>query len=217
MPAKNAVKRYSENGYYHIYNRGAGKNDIFLNEQDYGVFLHYLKDYLSPPKLPTPEEVAAMKNPYLHKNYYGEIDLLSFCLMPNHFHLLVKQKKARSIVGFMRSLLIRYSCYFNKNHQRVGHLYQGIYKGVLVEIDEYLWWVSRYIHLNPLNLLAREQKLEDYSYSSYPVYLGKIKIDWVKPDLILANIKNYRDFVEGPDDKDHQAPEKMIDLIIETS
>ncbi len=202
MPAKNAVKLYSENGFYHLYNRGAGKNDIFLNEQDYGVFLHYLKEYLSPPRTPTPEEIKAMIVPHLLKNYYQEIELLAFCLMPNHFHLLLKQKQDRSIVGFMRSLSTRYSCYFNKNHQRPGHLYQGIYKGILIRNEEYLWWLSRYIHKNPQDLLSPGESLENYPYSSYSAYLGKTKIDWVNSNFLLASIKNYRDFVENPEEKE---------------
>lgn len=212
MAAKNAVKRYCENGYYHLYNRGVNGNNIFLNEQDYGVFLHYLKEYLSPPRMPTPEEIAAMRTPYLLKNYQEEIELIAFCLMPNHFHLLLKQKDRRSIVGFMRSLLIRYSQYLNKGHERIGHVYQGVYRGILIENDEYLWWLSRYIHRNPAEILETNQRLEDYPYSSYSVYLGLKDISWIKPEMILANIKNYQNFVEGPEEK---APGRFYDFTLE--
>lgn len=212
MAAKNVIKHYCENGYYHLYNRGVAKNDIFATEQDYAVFLYYLKEYLSPPQTPTQEEIAAMKTPYLLKNYCDEIELIAFCLMPNHFHLLLKQRKERSIEHFMRSLLIRYSQYVNKNKGRVGHLYQGVYKGILVERDEYLWWLSRYLHRNPLKILAANQKLENYPYSSYAVFLGQKNISWVKPNIVLANIKNYQQFVENSKES---IPEKLNDLTIE--
>lgn len=158
------------------------------------------------------EEIAAMRTPYLLKNYSDEIELIAFCLMPNHFHLLLKQLKERSIEHFMRSLLIRYSQYMNKNKERVGHLYQGVYKGILVERDEYLWWLSRYIHRNPLGILEKNQKLEDYPYSSYPAFLDLKTISWLRPEIILSNVKNYQQFVENTNES---SPEKLGDLIIE--
>lgn len=212
MPAKNALKRYTESGSYHLYNRGVAKNEIFLQEQDYLVFVHYLKEYLSPPKPLPPEVAAAMRTPYLLKNYHGEIELIAFCLMPNHFHLLLKQKGLRSIESFMRSLLIRYTAYFNKNHQRVGHVFQGVYKGKLIEQDEYFWWLTRYIHRNPLELLQQKQKLIDYPYSSYPTYLGKTSVRWLSTQDILGRIKNYQEFAEG---KEENLPENYPDLILE--
>lgn len=210
MSAKNSIKQYEENGYYHIYNRGVAKNDIFSSEQDYGVFLHYLKEYLSPPKQLTPEEIRTMHTPYLLKNYYQEIELLSFCLMPNHFHLLIKQKQPRSVEGFMRSFGIRYSQYFNKAHNRVGTLYQGVYKGKLIKNDEYLWWLSRYIHRNPIKII-NGQPLSQYGPSSYPTYLKKVKTLWVNSEIILSQVKNYQNFVE--DEKTE--PEALTNFILE--
>lgn len=214
MPAKNALKLYSENGYYHIYNRGVAKNPIFLDEQDYAVFLSYLKDYLIAPRFPTREEILAMKTPYLRRNYFGEITLLAFVLMPNHFHLLLKQKKSRSVEGFMRSLITRYAKYFNKRHERVGHLFQDVYKGILVERDEYLLWLTRYIHRNPQEIIAKGMLLFDFPYSSYPSYLGKKKIDWINANEILLQVKDYQSFVEGVE-FDSKAPKSFPELILE--
>lgn len=212
MPSKNSLKLYSENGYYHIYNRGVAKSEIYLSDQDYHVFINYLREYLSPPVAPTPEEIRKMDYKYIRKNYYDEIELLSFCLMPNHFHLLLKQKQAHSIEKFMRSLLTRYSVYFNKHYDRVGHLFQGVYKGILIGNDEYLWWLSRYIHRNPLEIKKYPQQLTNYQYSSYPTYLNKEVYPWIRPQIILANIKDYRNFVEGNDQK---YPEGIDDLLFE--
>lgn len=197
MPGKNTLKLYSENGYYHLYNRGVAKSPIFLSAKDYSVFLSYLKDYLSPPRAITPDEIRAMDRIYIRKNYYREINLLAFVLMPNHFHFLLKQKSPETIEFFMRSLITRYSTYFNKQHERVGHVFQDVYKGVLVNREGYFLWLSKYIHRNPLELLKEGEKLSGFEYSSYPVYLGKRKNEWVNTEEILGSVKNYKSFVEG--------------------
>lgn len=211
MPARNALKRYAENGYYHLYNRGVAKSDIFLDPQDYAVFLSYLKQYLSPVRI----KELPKENPlqafywYVPKNYWQEIELLAFCLLPNHFHLLAKQKQPRTIESFARSLLTRYSQYFNKRYQRTGHVWQGVYRAALVDNEAYLWWLSRYIHRNPLEILEKDQKLIDYPYSSYSAYLGKRSIDWLKPKEILDQVKGYRSFVEGDTDSEPEFLPKL--------
>lgn len=177
------------------------KGLIFVDDQDYSVFLSYLKEYLSQPTPPTEEEVRESTNTYVRKNYSREIELVSFCLMPNHFHLLLKQNKPRSIEYFMRSLLVRYSIYFNKRYNRVGHLFQDVYKGILVEKEEYYLWLSRYVHRNPSELLKSGSTLSDYPYSSYSYFLGKMKLDWLNAKSILDLVKNYKSFVESSDDR----------------
>ena len=194
MPQRNSIKTYVKNGFYHIYNRGVEKRIIFKNTQDYKVFLKYLKECLSLPqnkeKLNTIFTLkgASFKGvPRQPKNYYKNIFLEAYCLMPNHFHLLIKQLDQKSIEGFMRSLATRYSMYFNKKYNRVGKLFQGRYKAVLITDDSYLLHLSRYIHLNPLectdNLVG--------AYSSYADYLGLRKTKWIKPKIIL-NYFNYK-------------------------
>ncbi len=197
MPAKNSLKIYFEGGYYHLYNRGVDKNAIFFEEQDYTVFLSYLGEYLSPPVPPTEAEIKKAGRIYIRKNYYKQIELLAFVLMPNHFHLLLKQNESRAIEGFMRSLLTRYSGYFNKRHQRIGHLLQAVYKGVIVENEEQFIWLSRYIHRNPLERLRKGEGLADFPYSSYQTYLGTNPLTWVNTKDILGGIKDYRGFVES--------------------
>ena len=210
MPQRNSIKTYVKNGFYHIYNRGVEKRIIFKNTQDYKVFLKYLKECLSLPqnkeKLNTifTLQGASFKGvPRQPKNYYKNIFLEAYCLMPNHFHLLIKQLDQKSIEGFMRSLATRYSMYFNKKYNRVGKLFQGRYKAVLITDDSYLLHLSRYIHLNPLectdNLVG--------AYSSYADYLGLRKTKWIKPKIILnyfnhklapefKKFNSYKDFVE---------------------
>lgn len=174
MPAKNSVKQFVENGYYHLYNRGVEKRDIFLDQQDYSVFLNYLKKYLDL-KLAKPNQLAY------------EIDLLAFCLMPNHFHLLVKQLTLNGITKLMRAVCTKYVMYFNRKYERVGTLFQGKYKAAIISSDEYLLHASRYIHLNPCS--GSDPRYADYEYSSYNYYLGKKNASWVKPQEILNFFK----------------------------
>jgi len=206
MPAKNKVKQYLQEGYYHIYNRGVEKRDIFLDEQDYGVFLNRLKRYLSRGK---PCETGLNPAPSLirNKNFYGRIKLLAYCLMPNHFHLLLQQKEEKDMSEFITSLCASYSMYFNKKYQRSGSLFQGTYKAILVENDPYLLHLSRYIHLNPFEFDVLDTKAKNKhkgfnpaGYSSYACYLGKRKEEWVDPEPILHFFKSPRCLIENKPD-----------------
>ena len=219
MPSKNEVKEYTENSFYHLYNRGVEKRIIFLDEQDYSVFLSYLKTYLLPkdeksllnkladPKVNYKEKDKIIKLLRLN-NFHGTLDLLAYCLMPNHFHLLVYQKTSDTIYKFMNSLITRYVMYFNKKYKRVGPLFQGIYKAVPVETDEQLIHLSRYIHIQ--SLASQGRPLRDKQPSSYPNYLKLISQEWVSPEKVLAHfrsegkkltllssIDSYKSFVEG--------------------
>lgn len=207
MPAKNIIKLYVEGGYYHIYNRGVEKRIIFIDHQDYSVFLRFLKEYLLPlnhPDLKTLQNLNKRRHPINCSDY---IDLLAFCLMPNHFHLFIKQKTNDGIKTFMKALSTNYAMYFNKKYDRVGPLFQNIYKAALIENESYLLHLTRYIHLNPKAVLARDQPLHEYPYSSYSYYLKERKANWLKPQEILEmfrspknllpkDLLSYQSFVE---------------------
>lgn len=211
MPQKNTIKISVENSYYHIYNRGVEKRKIFKDDQDYRVFLNYLKETFSPPekKENLPKFKVNVQGTTFYrfkrppKNFYGLIDLIAYCLMPNHFHLMIKQITKHSMASFMRSISTRYSMYFNKKYEREGTLFQGIYKAVLIETEPHFLHLTRYIHLNRQDI---ESNFTNW-YTSYPYYLGLKKSKWVNPGPILAyfkgstipeihKIKNYKDFVE---------------------
>ena len=211
MPSRNSTKTYIENGYYHIYNRGVEKRIIFLDQQDYSVFLSYLKEYLLPKKekelherLSDPQISSVEKNKVLKSlqlnNFSQEITLLSYCLMPNHFHFLVKQKSINAIDKFMNSLATRYTMYFNRKYKRVGSLYQDVYKAVLITSEDQFLHLSRYIHKQALSLNNQP--------CSYPEYVGLRKTLWIKPDEILSFFSktnpslSYQNFVEQPEDKE---------------
>lgn len=203
MPSKNAIKEYEVNSYYHLYNRGVAKRTIFKTDRDYKTFLSYLKLYLTPPD---PQRDSPKVPPSRSlKNYASEIKLLSYCLMPNHFHLLVHQNSDQGINHFMRSLCTKYVRYFNTRYQRVGHLFQDTYKAVRVTNENQFTHLSKYLHRNPLALPTFKEsprRLEDYSYSSYPNYLEKIRQTWVHPNDILSHFSktnpnlSYQTFVE---------------------
>jgi putative transposase len=199
MPSKNLIKFYIADSVYHIYNRGVEKRIIFQDAQDYKVFLNYLKEYLTDP-----ESTPKLQGPTLQlrmKNYFGEIELLAFCLMPNHFHMIIKQKDKNSIKKFTQSLFTRYSMYFNKKYSRVGSLFQSKYKATNAINEDYLLDLTKYIHLNPVKNLVN-------AYSSYSDYLGLTNTVWLNTKIVMnkfkdnhfivhKKIKSYKDFVEN--------------------
>jgi putative transposase len=194
MPSKNTVKIYVENGFYHIYNRGVEKRLIFQNRQDYTVFLGYLGEYLqfkdeklflkqiSRPDL-TPGERAKLVRSMSLNNFYLDIKMLAYCLMPNHFHFFVKQGQSGSIDKFMNSLFSRYVMYFNRKYKRVGPLFQDVYKAAIIDDEAYYAHLSRYIHKQALDAPLLDGRMEQPS--SYPEYMGTRKTEWVHPEEIL--------------------------------
>ncbi len=185
MPARNSVKQYDVNSYYHAYNRGVNKNVIFKDEQDYVVFLSLVKRYLG-------SEIEKDSSNREYPNYAQGLDLIAFCLMPNHFHMLVYQKdNVKAMELFMRSLSTAYTRYFNKKYKRVGHLFQGVYKASRISNEPYLLHISRYIHMNP-------KDYKNWSYSSWPYYTKGWMTDWVKQHKIFELFEggNYEKFVD---------------------
>jgi len=217
MPAKNSIKEYLENGFYHIYNRGVEKRQIFLDDQDYSVFLSYLKEYLLPknadelyniisdPGSSWREKDKANKSLRMN-NFFGKITLLAYCLMPNHFHFLIKQREANTIDSFMNSLATRYTLYFNQKYKRVGSLYQGVYKAVIVNSDEQLLSLSRYLHRQALASQGEALRSYQNQPSSYQDYLEKRSTDWLKPEEILSFFSktnpqlSYQNFIEDEEE-----------------
>ena len=219
MPAKNLIKQYAEDGIYHIYNRGVAKNDIFLDEEDYKTFLFYLKIYLSDPLDLKKDLPGSDPSRIERKNFHGKIQLLNYCLMPNHIHLLIKQGEISAITEFMRCIMTNYVMYFNAKYERVGPLFQGKFKAILVDKDEYLLHLSRYIHINPSDLPGSDP-IKEYTYSSYADYIGHRNTKWVSTKLILSMFGSdedgisakqllYKEFVEDNKGICADMPEKL--------
>ncbi|MBI2196726.1 transposase [Candidatus Daviesbacteria bacterium] len=190
---------------YHIYNRGVEKRPIFLNRRGYNRFLQVINYYRfanCPVKFSQFKALSQdSRNDLLNKleiQSDKHVEILAFCLMPNHIHFLCKQLKEKGISKFMGKLSSGYSHYFNTINQRVGPLFQGNFKAVRIETDEQLVHTSRYIHLNPVSsYLIEFDSLESYEYSSYPEYTGR-KTGFCNTEQVLSyfkSIKAYKDFV----------------------
>lgn len=205
MPARNIIKEYFEGGYYHVYNRGVEKRTIFLDDQDCHVFLRYIKLYLSPTER---IKILADTNPklqrFLRLNLENDVDLLCFALMPNHFHMLLKNKTLYGVRTFMQRLTTAYVMYFNNKYKRVGGLFQNTFKASPVLTDAYNLHLTRYIHKNSLKLESKTIKFGNYC--SYPYYVGDRVSDWLSKDEILSyfgdissrSVAMYKEFVEMP-------------------
>src|SRR5260221_10464697 len=199
MPSPSTIRFYVPHGYYHIYNRGVEKRNIFLDTSDYKIFSYYLFIYLFSPdlvKIVYPDLKIALRN----GNFYGRISLLSYALMRNHFHFLLYQTDTEYITAFMRRVTNAYTRYFNTKYERVGSLFQGVFKGIQADTDNYLLQVSKYIHKNPFILQKRQ--LYVYPWSSYPNYLRLQNSSFVQTDTILSFFSktnqslSYNSFVE---------------------
>jgi putative transposase len=155
-------KMFYSGGYYHIYNRGDNKEAVFIDEQDYLNFLKRLKIILGLMAIPNAGGRNALRLKSLPPKAFT---ILCYCLMPNHFHFLIRQNTELSIGRLITGVCTSYAKYFNAKYERIGNLYQDTFKAKHVENDNYLTTLSAYIHTNPSNPFH-------YSYSSLPDYAG---------------------------------------------
>lgn len=195
MPTQNTRKIYVSEQIYHIYSRGVAKAPIFLDTQDREHFLALFARYLS--------DKPARSSARVRYAWYGKrLELLAFCLMKNHVHLLVYQEDDSAMTEFMQSLMTSYSMYFNKKYSRVGPVFQSRYLASSIDRDSYLEHISRYIHLNPKNW-------QTYRYSSLPYYIGHASAEWIKPARILSIFKDVDDYAAFL--KDYESHKQMLD------
>lgn len=197
MSSRNTEREFSPGTYYHIYTRGVNRRKIFKDTQDYNMFIRYLKLYLLPIELLKKLAMQDIRiNKFIHTNLSKEVELNCFALMPNHFHLLVRLKEPKGIESLMRRILTGYAMYFNQKNKRVGHLFENRYKSVAVLTDDYLLYLTRYIHRNPL-----KSKTARPEFTSMPYYSEK-EASWINPESILEHfsstnpILSYKTFVE---------------------
>lgn len=168
---------YSPGEYYHIYNRGVNRQPIFFTEQNWAFFLQRLHKYFTPDKA----------------------DIIAYCLMPNHYHLLVYIKTEDFGHTIMQPFSTSYTKAINRAQKRVGSLFQGPYKGKWIKNNKLLLHITRYIHRNPVDA-GLVYKPADWEYSSYRDYINQRHDGFLKPDIILSQFKSindYASFVEG--------------------
>lgn len=214
------------NEYYHALNRGIASQPIFLSKRDYQrgvqtIFYYHNKTvplkYSKFLQLPTSKRMEILEELKAQDQY--RVEIICYCLMPNHIHLLLKQATKGGISKFMGDFSNSYTRYFNTKTKRKGPIFEGKFKAIRMETNEQLLHLSRYIHLNPYSayVVKTLEELENYFYSSFPEYLQKTKTQFCQKEIILSQFKNftsYKKFVF--DQADYQRElEKIKHLILE--
>lgn len=195
------------NEIYHVLNRGISSQPIFLTKRDYNRALQTILYYQNQQRPLKYSRFLSLSNKQrslilgkLKRERLFLVEIIAFCLMPNHFHLLLKQVVDGGISKFIGNLTNSYTRYFNTKHKREGALFKGKFKAVRIESDEQLLHVSRYIHLNPYSsyVIKTLEELKNYPYSSLPEYLQKSPNGFCQKEIILEQFKNinsYKNFV----------------------
>lgn len=209
MPYRKII--FSAGQIYHVFNRGVASSVIFSSKSGYKRFLDLI-DYYRFSDIPfsysqyqksTLEERKKIKDS-LHEKSNKQVEILSYCLMPNHFHLLLKQLTDNGISEFMKRIGNGYAKYNNIRNKRVGPLFQSVFKAVRIETDEQLLHVSRYIHLNPLtSYIVHIDDLLQYPWSSFRDYMNSSSSTLINSQAVLNFFKNrnsYYKFVLDQED-----------------
>ncbi|MDQ3018263.1 MAG: transposase [bacterium] len=205
-------KNFAPKNFYHIYNRGNNKQNIFIDQNDYLFFLLKLCSILGLTK----SQIVSYRAQSLPKDSFT---ILSYCLMPNHFHILIRQNENIPIGKLMSKLCTSYSKYFNKKYARSGALFQDQFKSIIVSTDSYLFWLTLYIHLNPVRAFLAI-KPQDYKWSSYYELLNSSEeYSLVDQDMVFKllniNFKEYRmilsQVIKDETDKKSLAKELLFD------
>ena len=199
---------FSTGEFYHLYNRGVDKREIFKDDYDSGRFIKLL--YLCNDTKNFEFRKLPEGLPFGLKRERTLVDIGAYCLMPNHFHLLIHEKEGGGISTFVQKLATAHSMYFNKKHSRTGRLFEGPFKAKHLDSDNYLNYIFAYIHLNPIDLVESSWKekgiknlkeakrhLENYKFSSCPEYLGINR-----PEKAVLNREAFPDYFSGEHDFD---------------
>lgn len=190
MSSQRDYKNFAPGEYYHIFNRGNAKMNIFRDADDHTFFLFRLKEYLFPEwNLRRAPSARYERSVFPEESF----SLVAYCLMPNHFHLLIGQNTDISISTLMLRLSGSYGKFFNKKYDRVGSIFQDQFKAVHVESNPQLLHLSSYIHLNPITA-GLETSLDTYPYSSYLEYAGLRKGTLCKREIILDQFKDSAEY-----------------------
>jgi putative transposase len=199
MPRK-PKPQFVNGEFYHIYNRGVEKRRIFQEDADYKRFIHDMYEFNDDNFVASSNVRLSCRKPkevnekmidvtFVNKDRKPRkllVDILSFCLMPNHYHFILKQRIDGGIVKFMKKIGSGYVAYFNLKNKRVGPLYQGSYKAIYINKQQYLDYLLFYVHFNPLDLFEENWRggevrdynklmnhVDNYHWSSHPDYLEK--------------------------------------------
>lgn len=218
MPSKHVIRQFKSDGFYHVYNRGVEKRVIFADDHDYKTFLYYLNVYLLPPQQVVynwPDISPSL----LKHNMNSQVELLCYCLMPNHFHLLLRQTSSDALPRLMKQLTNAYTRYFNGKYSRVGSLMQGPYKAVEVLSDSSLLQLSRYVHLNPLQAGICPE-ITKARWTSLSEYLSPNKNSLCATNYLSSHFHNpesFLNFTQLVQPREYALKDLMNDILIEES
>ena len=194
--------KFANNEYYHIYNRGVDKRDVFMNDGDYKKFMLFITEALVE-KVKEAKPLSRMSN-----LFFGDfVELICYCLNPNHYHFILKQLKEDGISRFMQSLGTSYTMFFNAKYNRSGSLFQGTFKSIHINTNQYLLWLSGYVNGND-KIHQENKEAKPLEWSSYPDYLGL-------RDGTLCNQEEIKIILDQfPSAKEY---EKFVEMVIEES
>ncbi len=174
-----------ENEFYHIYNRGTDKRVTFLDSADYHRFIEMMYLANTSHAVNLRDIKKHWKDVFSYERPDVIVSIGAYCLMPNHFHILITPTVEHGVSLFMNKLTTSYTMYFNKRYERSGSLFQGVFKSQHADSDKYLKYLYAYIHLNPVKLIDKDWKDRGtrdadksfafaayFQYSSLPDYLG---------------------------------------------
>jgi len=217
---------FANEEFYHIYNRGVDKREIFLDDFDYVRFLKsmrefnvikpigslYEKNFRDREAAPGVRPPIGGRTPKSHSSS-NLVQIIAYCLNPNHYHIILKQNRDGGISEFMKRVGGGYTGYFNKKYKRSGSLFQGRFKAIHIDSNEYLLYLSAYVNKN--NFIHQYQNKDDWKYSSWLDYVGKRNGNLCKKELILNQFKNKKEYQEFVDKtslylKDKKEMEKYL-------
>jgi putative transposase len=206
-----------EDGLYHVFNKSIAGFKIFNNRDEFKRILEVICYYQNVNQsIEYSRFVRDEKNAQFCVSKPDEkfVEVIAYCIMPTHLHLILKQVKKNGISVFMGNVQNSYSRYFNIKHKRKGPLWEGRFKNVLIKDDEYLLHLTRYIHLNPVSAGIVDRP-EDWLDSSYVEYLGKTKDRICSyEDLLDLDSVSYKEFVEDRISYQREL-EKIKSLVLE--
>lgn len=193
--------------YYHIYNRGNNKQNIFFEEKDYIRFLFLILYFQGGDSV---YNIGRYVSNYVRHRTFNidfeeisknkKVELLTFALMPNHFHFILKEKEQGGISKYLQRIQNSYTKYINTKNKKNGHLFQGPYQSVHIESNEQLLHLSAYIHRNPREIKKWKGKEDIFPWSSFVDYTKENR--WGKllsTELLLSQFKGpkeYKNFVD---------------------
>lgn len=207
---------FARDKFYHIFTRGIDGREIFTDESYYSYFLSLLEHCLNYgyPYSTLKNRLKKAQSPHERQEIFAQletkriappVEVISFCLMPTHPHLTLKQLEDSGITVFLHRLFTAYSHYFNIRYQRSGPLFESTFKAALVDSDEQLIHLSRYQHINPRALgLNTVEELANYPWSSLAFYLGERDLSFVNADAVLSlfpSSEEYSAFVSAEIDE----------------